>query len=58
MIDLESRGHEKKGVPNAKDCLMYSHFPLPATLCEGCKDEMQALWYGAQLRTGRQHHLF
>lgn len=48
-------GHAAKFLPEDKNCLGYSIFQLTATLCNGCSEEIQALWYGAQLRTGKKY---
>ncbi len=47
--------HQKMGYPDVPSCLGYSKFQIPSALCEGCRDSIISLWYGIQLRTGKEY---
>ncbi|MEK6916476.1 MAG: hypothetical protein AABW92_01915, partial [Nanoarchaeota archaeon] len=55
LKDLENETHESRGILGDINCLGYSKFVIPPKLCEGCIEDIRALWYGYQLKTGKTY---
>jgi hypothetical protein len=54
LLDIDKNPHEARHIPDAKDCLGYSKFVMPPTICEGCKDDVIALWHGIEKATDKK----